>query len=351
MIEMTELISVIVPVYNTEKFLIRCVASIQNQSYSNLEIILVDDGSPDKSPAMCDVLQSQDKRIKVVHKMNGGLGFARNSGLDVASGNYVLFIDSDDWIGRDHVENLYRKAKEVDADIAIGGHTRVTSDGKEVPCPYHVVDVLFEGNRIIDELVLPLIGPVPDYPKDVQFESSSCMNLYRMEIIREHGLRFISERYAVAEDMYFNIDFLMRAERVVITNETGYFYFQNQGSISRKYDPRRFERTLRSYDTVKTLMARYGLVDSETYRAERTFLMRVRVAIRLVTLSDLPIKQKLHEIRMILSDHLVHKVLEDYPIYAMMPTTRLINDWMRTKNVLGVYCLIKARETIRQRRK
>ena len=108
-----ELISVIVPVYNVEQYLLRCVDSIQKQTYQNLEIILVDDGSPDHCPQLCEQIKAQDSRVKVVHKENGGLGFARNSGLDVATGEYVTFIDSDDWIAEDHLDNLYREAKSI----------------------------------------------------------------------------------------------------------------------------------------------------------------------------------------------------------------------------------------------
>ena len=99
-----KLVTVIVPVYNVEQYLERCVESIRNQSYKNLEIILVDDASPDESPKICDEYAEKDGRIKVIHKQNGGLGFARNSALEIASGDYVTFIDSDDYISEDHIE-------------------------------------------------------------------------------------------------------------------------------------------------------------------------------------------------------------------------------------------------------
>ena len=118
-IEMTELISVIVPVYNTEKFLIRCVASIQNQSYSNLEIILVDDGSPDHCPEMCDTYAKQDNRIQVIHQKNAGLGMARNTGLNVAKGKYIAFVDSDDFLPLDALEKLYNTAIKTNNVIAV----------------------------------------------------------------------------------------------------------------------------------------------------------------------------------------------------------------------------------------
>ena len=99
-------VSIIVPIYNVEKYLHRCVDSIINQSHKDLEIILVDDESPDKCPEMCDEYAKQDSRVKVIHKKNGGLGYARNSGLEIATGEYVAFIDSDDYVEPDMVEKL-----------------------------------------------------------------------------------------------------------------------------------------------------------------------------------------------------------------------------------------------------
>ena len=115
---MTDLVSVIVPIYKVEKYLGKCVDSIINQTYKNLEIILVDDGSPDNSGKICDEYAKKDNRIKVIHKENGGLSSARNAGLDVATGEFIAFVDSDDRIHLDFVEKLYRAIKEENADIA-----------------------------------------------------------------------------------------------------------------------------------------------------------------------------------------------------------------------------------------
>ena len=114
---MKDLISVIVPVYNVEKYLNRCVDSILNQTYTNLEVILVDDGGPDNCPAICDAYAKQDKRVKVIHKANGGVSDARNAGLDVAKGDFIAFVDSDDWIDCTMYEKLLNKQKENNADL------------------------------------------------------------------------------------------------------------------------------------------------------------------------------------------------------------------------------------------
>ena len=113
-----DLISIIIPIYKVEKFLDRCVESVVNQTYSNLEIILVDDGSPDNCPYMCDIWAQKDSRIKVIHKLNGGLSDARNKGLRISTGKFVGFVDSDDWIAPEMYERLFQSIIKEKSDIA-----------------------------------------------------------------------------------------------------------------------------------------------------------------------------------------------------------------------------------------
>lgn len=114
-------LSIIVPVYKVESFIEKCITSLQNQTYPNLEIILVDDGSPDNCPAICERYAESDSRIKVIHKQNGGLCSARNAGLDVATGEYVTFVDSDDWIEDESYKELMRYCIDTHLDIIGGG--------------------------------------------------------------------------------------------------------------------------------------------------------------------------------------------------------------------------------------
>ncbi len=128
------LISVIIPVFKVEKYLEKCIKSIVNQTIENLEIILVDDGSPDQCPKICDYWASKDSRIKVVHKKNGGLSDARNAGLDIAKGEYISFIDSDDWVALDMYEIMLKAMKEENADICACGIMGCYQN-KNVPMP------------------------------------------------------------------------------------------------------------------------------------------------------------------------------------------------------------------------
>ena len=116
-------VSVIVPVYNDEQYLADCVDSILRQSYQDIELILVDDGSTDDSPQICENYRERDARVRVLHKVNGGVGSSRNAGLAMATGDYILFVDNDDWLVDDHIEQLYRHLTENDADIAVANYT------------------------------------------------------------------------------------------------------------------------------------------------------------------------------------------------------------------------------------
>lgn len=118
-----EKVSVIIPVYNDEKYLRQCVDSVLNQTYHNLEVILVDDGSTDQSPTICEEYRQRDHRVRVLHKQNGGVGSSRNAGLAMVTGKYVLFVDNDDWLDEQHVECLHNLLKQKNADIAVGNYS------------------------------------------------------------------------------------------------------------------------------------------------------------------------------------------------------------------------------------
>jgi stalled ribosome rescue protein Dom34 len=164
--------------------------------------------------------------------------------------------------------------------------------------------------------------------------------MYKMDFILNNNIRFISERFAVAEDFYFNLDCFHFATKVVYTKEKGYYYFQNPQSTCEKYNPKRFERTLNYYDLVSQRINSYGLSDKIGFRMYRSFLMKIRVAIRHIVLSDLSRKEKFKQIREILSNDRVQKVLQEYPIESYSFSMRLLMKQMRKKSVKNVYYLM-----------
>ena len=218
------LISVIVPVYNVEKHLDRCVESIVNQTYTNLEIILVDDGSPDNCPAMCDAWAEKDNRIKVIHKENGGLSSARNAGLDVMTGEYVYFIDSDDYINEITISTLYNLINEYNADMSFGRYYRVFDSETDFYQPEFTDEIfLFDEDSFWNAHY--------DYDNDNSEYSVnliiSCNKLYKSELF--DALRF--EYGKIHEDEYIIHKIVQQCNCICFINKKLYYYFQNSSGI------------------------------------------------------------------------------------------------------------------------
>ena len=217
MVDRMKKISVIVPVYNVEKYLDRCVESIVNQTYKNLEIILVDDGSSDNCPQLCDEWTQRDERIKAVHKQNGGLADARNAGLEIAAGDYVGFIDADDYIDLDMFECLIGCAVEKDADISGCFYRKIGSNYVDELGSDYTVKV-FDSDEYLCEY----------YRKNVLY-FSCCNKIYRRELVGD--TRFSPEA-GLCEDGCFNYEVSKKAKTVVMLNKPMYNYILRDTSLT-----------------------------------------------------------------------------------------------------------------------
>ena len=226
------LISVIIPVYKVEKYLEQCVNSVLNQTYRNIELILVDDGSPDSCPAMCDAFAEQDTRVKVVHKPNGGLSDARNVGLNHTSGEYVIFMDSDDfWSDKDDLTKLVDVAKESPECDFIGFNCSYfnDTDGKVVPWVKYNNEIItpIESNNCIDKLV-----------KSGTFPMSACMKLIKRSCI-QHKIQFIKGIYS--EDIPWFIELLKNSNKCRFINHYMYMYRKGVAtSISSSFSHKKY---------------------------------------------------------------------------------------------------------------
>ena len=283
-------VSIIVPIYNVEKYLDRCMNSLVNQTLKDIEIIMVDDGSPDNCPKMCDEWAKKDNRIKVVHKKNGGLGYARNSGLDVATGEYVAFVDSDDFVKTDMYETLYNKIEEYGADTIFccfftyyNDHN--IQDHKNVNC-----DVVFEGRAVMD-FALDFVGSSPSEKRDWKYEKSVWHSLYSNDIIQQNNIRFVSEREILSEDIVFQELYLPYSKKVVyIPNSLYYYFLGNEGSLtSAKYDSSWFTRVIKLYNCICKLTAK---IDPEGLRAQRLLIAYMRYNAYRIFDSRLSYRQK-----------------------------------------------------------
>lgn len=209
------LISIIVPIYNVEQYLEKCIDSIVNQTYTNLEIILVDDGSPDNCPAICDEWKKRDSRIRVIHKENGGLSDARNAGLAVATGEYLGFVDSDDWIHKGMFSSLLKCMNENDSDIAACGVELVFEDGKKSMLTSDFVGVL-STEEALKSIINESLLKQPVWYK-----------LYKRDVIKN----ILFPLGKCNEDVFWSYQAIANANSVSIINDPLYFYRQRENSI------------------------------------------------------------------------------------------------------------------------
>lgn len=316
-------VSVVVPVYNVEPYLERCVESLRNQTLRDIEIILVDDESPDNCPAMCDEYARRDSRIKVVHKKNGGLGLACNSGMDAASAEFVAFCDSDDWVDPEMYETLYREANGNNVDMVFSGLKRVGSDGKVLSKLLHPTSKEIHEGDSLTGLAMDIIASEPRVRMDRRMQVSAKTVLYRRRMLLSNGLRFVSERGYPSEDLIFNVSVLLKANRICIIPYYFYNYFVNTVSITSTVKPNHFEKMMRSALLLKNIIADSLPNDNRDFaktlnrRISRFIIGESRSFSRQILASRMPSAIKKEQLLKIISNDCFKDAISDYPINDM----------------------------------
>lgn len=298
----TPLVSIIVPVYKTKEYLSQCVQSILSQSYSSLEIILVDDGSPDECPALCDAYAAQDERIRVIHKENGGPSSAREAGIQNASGDYIMVVDSDDWIESDTIANCIEVAQRDNADCVMFGYTR-EYPGKSIDTLLFDCDFSYEEARTEEKIhcrIVGLTGGELREPQRIDSLSSVCMKLYRAEVARKG--RIVSERVVgTSEDTIFNL-YALDGCRISYINRCFYHYRKtNAQSITTAHKADLAEKWDVMYSVIQEYIDNSG--KAEAYRTP--FLNRVACGMIGLGLNEISsstnLRQKSRRLKAILS--------------------------------------------------
>jgi len=218
-------ISIIVPVYRTEKYLHRCIDSILGQTFVDFECIIIDDGSPDNCPDLCDEYAVKDSRIVVIHQKNAGVSAARNAGLDIARGKWIGFVDSDDWCDHDMFSVLYNNAVKYDADISICGWRKIYNNGRTLEKVKNKLKI-FNGEQAIKKLFTPSCN--------MEFNPSNWNKLFNAKIIFQNGLRY-DTTIQFAEDFLFQYEILKHTRRVVSFSMPYYNYICNPESVTNQY--------------------------------------------------------------------------------------------------------------------
>lgn len=294
------LLSVIVPVYNVEKYLDKCVESVVRQTYSNIEIILVDDGSKDGCPQICDDWVKKDSRIKTIHKDNGGLSDARNAGLSIANGEYVAFVDSDDYIMSDMYEILMKKAIDGNFDIVKSGYIREYGSGQTVP----LIDMPARediGKEAVNRLI-PM--HIPRFGMSLSYTCTSCTSVFRRKIVP----LFKSERNYVSEDLIFTIEVLSRAERFAYLPVANYYYLCREGSTTRSYNKNTFSLIKNTAAHIQEFLRTLGL---DPKLASGYIYYKIHQFAKGVILpSDISYKEKVNIFREFFNDKLYQQYLD-----------------------------------------
>lgn len=247
---MDKKISVVIPIYKVEEYLNRCVESVVNQTYQNMEIILVDDGSPDNCPKLCDEWAKKDERIKVIHKENGGLSDARNAGMDEMSGEYVFFVDSDDWIHKDTLKILMMFLNNHDVDIV---------ECKALPTSTEVADVQMDVEKIVLS-VLDTKGAMAALLRDKPLRQTVWNKLYKRNIV--DGIKFEVGKYH--EDEFWTYQVFDRAEKILFADVELYYYYQRQDSImGQAFSLKRLDAIEGRYRRLEMFKEKYPALVSE----------------------------------------------------------------------------------------
>ena len=331
-------VTVIVPVYNVERYLKQCVESILRQSCPVFEVLLVDDGSTDGSSGLCDRLAAGNDRVRAIHKENAGLGFARNTGLDNLrpETTHVMFVDSDDWLEPGMVETFARAIEESAADCVLGGFTKRDDDGNP-QFEFKLEDGVLEGDELALRFTPRVCGSAPEASDSIPM--SACSSIFTKTNIDEHSLRFPSEREVISEDFVFKFKYLQICKKVVTTSCVGYSYRTNPTSLTTSYRPDRFEACLHFYDYACRLVAGAPAEADCVLRLKKTLFIYMKMCIgqEVARVSGKSRREACKAIEKMAGDGRLLKVIDEYPCERLGFAQRVFVGLLRRRAAWVLY--------------
>ena len=341
---MDTLVSVIIPVYNVEPYLRTCIDSVLNQTLRQIEVIIVDDCSPDGSPAICDEYARKDKRVKVIHKKNEGLGYARNTGIEVATGEYITFLDSDDYISDDTLDLLYIYAKNNNLDIVRGTLNRFYEEGKFSHSIYDSKLRIYEGKDILKKIALCYFSqPNGSSDDDLHLEGSSCGALYHRNLFNQHGVRFLSEREFISEDFIFNYECARIANRIGKIKNTLYHYRINPTSLTKMPRKDCLSRAIDFSLYLEKMFKKDGYDSDSALYAIGYTVDTMRAHIKNIILSSLPRREIREWLKEQSKNPYFERIAQEYPLASMSFMKRLFFNSFYKKRFLLLELMIRGR--------
>lgn len=331
-------ISVIVPVYNVKPYLEQCVRSILKQSYPVAEVLLVDDGSTDGSGDLCERLADEHEVVRVVHKENAGLGFARNTGLDNVSAKitHIMFVDSDDWLEPGMIETFAHAAEEGDADCVLGGFTKRDNAGNP-QFEFKLEDAIWEGDTLVQQLIPRVCGSAPEASDSLPM--SAWSSLFARAIIREHALRFPSEREVISEDFVFKFRYLAKCRKAMTTSCVGYSYRTNPSSLTTSYRSDRYEACMHFYRYASRLVAGFPSEDDCVLRLKKTLFIYMKMCIsqELCRISGKSRRKACKAIKEMAGDERLLDIADGYPRGELGLKQRVFVELLRRQAAKTLY--------------
>lgn len=336
------LVSVVIPVYNVERYLDRCLRSVVNQTYRNLEIILVNDGSPDNCPVLCEEWAQKDSRIKVIHKQNEGLGKARNTGIENATGEYICFVDSDDYIAVDTIQQTMELANAYHAEIVLFGFSSVDRDGRirrsQIP---HASKKIYSREEIREVILPELISHNPHTGYKSNLHMSACMCLISLSLISRTNWRFASEREIIAEDVYSLLQLYGYVQSVAILDKACYYYCENGASLTHSYRPDRYEKICYFHRKCMERAADMGYSNEIVERLDYPYISFTIAAMKMIVAADCNQKERKVALYKIVTDSYLQKILHRIELSKEPFARRLLFEAMKRQLCGVIYVLVR----------
>lgn len=347
----TPFFSMILPVYNVEKYLNRCVNSILAQDYNDYEIILVDDGSTDSCGHLCDEWTKKDSRIRTIHKENAGLGYARNTGLYAAQGKYVFFLDSDDYVRPGMLSKVWKVIQTDKSEAVFFGFERIDKNGKSVlqlrPCPEK--HLYTDKAEIMNQLLPDFLArdPYTGVSRNLRISAWNCC--LNRNFLKTNKLRFVSEREHISEDIYFYIDMFACLQRVSLIDDIFYCYCQNVGSLTFSYKKNRYERLKQFYQEVDEKANTLNYNGQVQLRLNESFIASVMGCLKMevANCKNVGIRESYQRLKSISSDEYLYQAVKSYPLDKYEKTWKIFAWGITSKKYKLLYLILLLRYSTR----
>jgi len=346
--------SVVVPVYNVEKYIGFCIESLQKQTLKEIEIILVDDGSPDKSGEICDLYAAKDARIIVIHKKNGGVSAARNDGMDIAKGEYIIFCDSDDWLPENALEKLYNKGVEVNADIVIG-NVYQSNDGKEILAKFYRDEFVTEDREFIDKMIqadfYKTYCPLPDHSGPAFGYGGPWNKAVRLSMLKKAKIKFDVRVKGIFDDIIYTAHILANAKKVAYIKDPVYYYRIIPTSITRTYKVNALEINSAIFTCWQEFVKKYDTHNMFIKPYYANVIRRFIETLPIYFFSEKNTKSLpaiFNEISFVLNSEPYKTAVKEIEIKKLSKYQRSICYMMRLSSPYGIYLLFKVKQVLKK---